>query len=251
MTASHSFAQSPVIPSHSIVYRRVLLFLFSSGGSELPSDDTRKQEIRLRLTMLGTHPVLTALPHPCDPMSLNITEISFRSFDTCSRAVLSRIATAICIQLTMILPGLFSTAGDYSELPSPLQLCSSGMFQEMVERISWFFITVQDVAHPLVCEVVHAVWIIMKLIEMDKSYKAKKLVGIISEANLGTVLLSGILLSMKCDCDHPPPNVFWAEHFSIGLSSLLESEMEVLRRINFSVIVKAEEYVDLFRMYCL
>ncbi|KAK2953029.1 hypothetical protein BLNAU_12018 [Blattamonas nauphoetae] len=84
-------------------------------------------------------------------------------------------------------------------------------------------------------ELVYAAYLIQRLVEVDVASGRPQAEWIVSNNNIGTVLVVSLLLSNKINRDVPIRSSWWAKAFGIPLSVLNSSEEYFLVQLNYEV----------------
>ncbi|KAH7826671.1 uncharacterized protein MONOS_14863 [Monocercomonoides exilis] len=163
---------------------------------------------------------------------------------------LTRIVKWLCIQFQSVLSQPLP-----SEYPNEklFQEASYLRFAQLYRKINHFFQAVRTAAYLNVAELVHVVYLIDLLIQSERMSRREKWTGVITEANLGTLLLIAVMTSVKMNRDTPYRNGWWSAAIGIPISIINQSEIVFLQRIHYTLVLEYKQYMkivtELLRVY--
>jgi hypothetical protein len=189
-------------------------------------------------------------PRTCEGMDFERGEETQRSQDLSALQVndstIDVSTNTICYLLSGVLPHLFASPikNDAATSAPPPAFSEAGI--AMHQKIRHFFQFTRQYTGLTTGETLHSIYLIDKLIqaEADQSHTGRP--SIISESNLGTLLLVAVVLATKLSRDIPYRNSWWAKVFGIPLSILNQSEIVFLKKARYSLGMNADAYWNLY-----
>lgn len=116
-------------------------------------------------------------------------------------------------------------------------------------KIVHFFKIASHCACLILSELIHAVHLIDRLIDSDLENRKLGKSTLIRESNLGTLLLCGIIISIKYNRDIPFTNLWWASNIGVAVGVINKSELVFLDNIHYDVSLHENRYMDFFTMF--
>ncbi|KAH7832129.1 uncharacterized protein MONOS_18533 [Monocercomonoides exilis] len=166
--------------------------------------------------------------------------ISEFSLSGINEAFVQYVAFSITSHLSSCLPRLVDI-----QLPSnKFYLSKPG--ELMVNQIKHFISYVGKYAKLTNAELSHFYILTTRMLAEESELIRQGGKSIVSEANLGTLLLCAITITTKMERDIPFTNSWWAKQLGVPLSILNQSEVIFLKKINFNCNVTQEEYEILY-----
>jgi hypothetical protein len=178
-----------------------------------------------------------------DVLSLEATRDA-HSASVADDVSLEAATNAICYLLSGTLTHLFTTP--------PVDAANRFMptFTEagnsMRQRILHFFDFTRQYAKISTGEIIYSIYLIDRLVQAESRRDWFQQTSIISESNLGTLLLVAAILSLKQNRDIPYRNSWWAKVFSIPLPVLNQSEIVFLQKLEYRLEMQVEDYAILY-----
>lgn len=173
------------------------------------------------------------------------------SLSDASDESISLVSKHICFLLSLVLPNMVEVQSDDSKPFSLNEIPFSVVGKEFEEKIEHFFVFIRYYTHLTVAELLATDALIYRLVKAELENLRTNNRTIISEANLGTLLVCGTLLALKMNRDHPVRNSWWSKMFNISLDVLNESENVFLNKIGFSCYLSESCYSCLFRYFII
>lgn len=146
------------------------------------------------------------------------------------------ISERLTYMLSTILPDLI-IGNHYSE---SIRLTSDG--ENMVSNISHFYRFIIQYSEVTTTEVLQSFVLLTRLLLEENKHIRTGGKGIVSDANLGTILLCSLMISIKILRDIPYKNSWWAKVLGISLQILNQSEYVFLDRIGYRCLLQHEEF---------
>lgn len=153
--------------------------------------------------------------------------------------VVERGATFICHKLATVLRELHTP--EYVE--GKISFEESPFFKRLHMKIVHFFKVIQGMSFLITTELIHVFHLIDILIDSDIIAIRDGWTGVVSETNLGTLLLCGVILSLKYNRDIAFKNSWWSKAIGIPLAVINQSELVFLQRVNFSLSMSEERFL--------
>ncbi|KAH7824238.1 uncharacterized protein MONOS_161 [Monocercomonoides exilis] len=155
-------------------------------------------------------------------------------------------SNAICILLQPVFHDLFisviptdPTLEDFDEL-----FTEHG--KVIHDKTKHMFHFVGHYAPITIGEIIHSIFLFYQLILIEEDNKSNLSSTIVTEDNLGTLLMCGMMISVKMDRDVPFRNSWWAKLFRIGLEVVNQSELVFLEKIHFQTLMEERDFQDMF-----
>ncbi|KAA6402688.1 MAG: hypothetical protein EZS28_001789 [Streblomastix strix] len=118
--------------------------------------------------------------------------------------------------------------------------------EELRTKILHFFQYLSQYTNSTRSELAVTIFLISKLVDKDIEYRAKGDVGIISELNLGTILLVALELATKLMRDVSYKNSWWAKALGMETATLNSSESVFLQRLHFELNMPESVFWSLY-----
>jgi len=152
----------------------------------------------------------------------------------------------ICYLLSGVLPHLFASLmkNDTATSAPPPAFSEAGI--AMHQKIRHFFQFTRQYTHLTTGETLHSIYLVDQLIQTEAKRANASRPSIISESNLGTLLLVAVVLATKLNRDTPYRNSWWAKVFGIPLSVLNQSEIVFLKKVRYSLGMSENAYWKLY-----
>ncbi|KAH7822090.1 uncharacterized protein MONOS_17698 [Monocercomonoides exilis] len=155
-------------------------------------------------------------------------------------------SNSICILIQPVLNDLFS-----GEVPSDPTLKNFDKYltlhgKSIRDKTRHLFHFVCHYAPISIGEIIHSIYLFYQLIEIEEENICHSPVTLVTEDNLGTLLMCGMLLSVKMDRDVPFRNSWWAKLFRIPLSVVNQSELVFLERLSFRMMMEESDFLEMF-----
>ena len=172
------------------------------------------------------------------PTELSRQELASRFFFLASKSLVS--------DDTLVRISNYCAERLYSVLESPDHPLS---LESIKTKILNFFRATCHSACLILSEFIFAVSLIDKLISQDLSNRAAGKPTIIRESNVGTLLLCGIIISLKFNRDIPFTTSWWSAHIGVPVSIINQSELTFLISIHFDIVLDKITYWNLFSTF--
>lgn len=115
--------------------------------------------------------------------------------------------------------------------------------EDIYKKIIQFYQLIKTYAQITKAELFASIIFLERLIEREKSNTTKPDdIVIVTESNLGTILLCSLMVSIKCHRDYILSNVWWSNLLNIPLYSINISEVVFLNSLNYSLFITSEEF---------
>ncbi|KAH7826499.1 uncharacterized protein MONOS_2195 [Monocercomonoides exilis] len=182
------------------------------------------------------------------------TAKNYISHGAVSDKLIDRLSTYLCFRIGSILPDLFYVRSQqfngsmYSAAHTTH--ISQERFLSLYQKISHFIQFFRGTAQLITTEALHVVFLIDQLIQFEQPLPKDDERRIVSECNLGTLLLCGLMLALKLNRDATFKNSWWAQSIGIPVDVVNQSETVMLERLNFSVSMSHEEWSKLMDYFC-
>ncbi|KAK2946284.1 hypothetical protein BLNAU_18805 [Blattamonas nauphoetae] len=146
-----------------------------------------------------------------------------------SQAASQKIVRTITQYLTSF---LLANVPQITLTPQPDGSVVDEAFEPKIEKMFEF---IARTAYFQTAELVYAAYLIQRLVEVDVASGRPQGEWIVSNSNIGTVLVVSLLLSNKINRDVPIRSSWWARAFGIPLGVLNSSEEYFLSQLNYEV----------------
>ncbi|KAK2957507.1 hypothetical protein BLNAU_7406 [Blattamonas nauphoetae] len=133
----------------------------------------------------------------------------------------------------------------------PLSQSTASVTRDSLKKaINAFFINCSTTGQLTEVELLYSACIIQRVIRNQLKGQTPSS-RIITQNNLGTLLLCSIIVTLKLLRDNPYTNSCWAKYLRIPLSDLNHSEVIMLAHLNFNLNVQFEEISQLYSILAL
>jgi len=160
----------------------------------------------------------------------------------------------ICSRLDQIFPAICATpvvtSNPSPESEAPVAYIRPEAFYRLFYKVKHFFQIISAVSMLVASEMIHVVYLVDQLITREVAAIAEGWTPIVSDGNLGTLLLCAVLVSLKMNRDHPFSNGWWAVTVDVPLPTINQSELVFLQRVGYSLMMSEDEYLRLFIHLC-
>ncbi|KAH7831784.1 uncharacterized protein MONOS_1936 [Monocercomonoides exilis] len=168
-----------------------------------------------------------------------------KSIETRDDSFLQPISETIVILLSTSIKHLLTVIPDSGEIA----LTQSGVL--LIEKVKHFFHFVRQYSNLTTGEIIHIAIMLTRLLTHEAEQIRQGKMTIVSEANLGTLLLCATLIVVKMERDVPYRNSWWAKMFGVPLHILNQSEMIFLQKVDYNCDVSVDEYLDWYKKFIL
>lgn len=115
--------------------------------------------------------------------------------------------------------------------------------EDIYKKIIQFYQLIKTYAQITKAELIASTIFLERLIEREKGNTANpEDIVIVTESNLGTILLCSLMISIKCHRDYILSNVWWSNLLNIPLYSINISEVVFLNSLNYDLFITSEEF---------
>ncbi|KAH7824940.1 uncharacterized protein MONOS_10404 [Monocercomonoides exilis] len=155
------------------------------------------------------------------------------------------IAETITVLLSISMPNLLTIIPETGEMA----LTDEGV--TMSAKVKHFFQFVRQYSKLTIGELLHITVLLTRLLSNEAELIRDGKVSIVSEANLGTLLLCSTLIAVKMERDIPYRNSWWAKMFGVPLHILNQSERIFLQKIDYNCTVSDGEFLDMYQKFIM
>jgi hypothetical protein len=163
-----------------------------------------------------------------------------------TRHCIPLISTCICIAVSNAISGLTVKTLNSTHEVVTITLTPAGF--DMHHDVKNFLLFAYTHAKLTVSEMIHLLFLI-ELYVKKESLTLSETHSSISKANLGSVLLCSLIVSLKMDRDVPFNNKWFGRMFAVPLDILEESEICFLKRIQFHCNLDEEKMLHFCHRY--
>lgn len=164
---------------------------------------------------------------------------------------LAKIACYLCDRLEFLLPDLFVKKHSISQRHNQksTQQIVMDRKRKFSKKIRHFFQIVRGVSSLVLSEMLHAVYLVDMLIVAESIAKKDGMSPIVSEDNLGMLLLCSVILSLKLNRDSSYSNGWWSKSIGIPASIINQSEIVFMQRINHNMFVPVNAFLKYVQQF--
>ncbi|KAH7831991.1 uncharacterized protein MONOS_16927 [Monocercomonoides exilis] len=152
----------------------------------------------------------------------------------------------ICLLFSKALQHLLTTSKKESSKTSEKfsSLSSSGVLVR--DKAKHLLLFVSRIAPITIGEIVHSLILLERFIQSDIDAVDNTFPSIVTEENMGTILLCSLITSIKMNRDITFRNKWWANLFDIPLEIINQSEIIFLAKLRFDLMICPDEFLKMF-----
>jgi hypothetical protein len=175
--------------------------------------------------------------HPSLSSSSPIAETSMTIV---SDSLLDLISLYASVNIAHIISGVIQKTTTTSESMMEITFTKKG--KQVLTVVRAFFDTLKRNAKTTFTEMIHIFFLLSKYMAKEEKDCKDGKSRTISESNLGSLLLCGVIIGLKMDRDIPFKNDWFVKEFKVKINDLNESELSFLKKIEFKCVFPQESY---------
>ncbi|KAH7817283.1 uncharacterized protein MONOS_18154 [Monocercomonoides exilis] len=156
-------------------------------------------------------------------------------------------------QMQTLLPELFEPDLSVSSIqyltPADIAAHSKSVACKLCKKVKHFFQVIRSTCSLITAEMIHVLFLLDELIGCEKIAKADGWTAIVSENNLGTLLLVAVILSLKFNRDSAHSNKWWSQTLGIEANVITLSESVFLQRIEHKMMMDEETFIQYWKLF--
>lgn len=153
---------------------------------------------------------------------------------------------SVCILLQPVLQDLFDSETPTDPALTNFDSTLTDHGKAIKEKTRHMFHFVCHYAPVTIGEIIHSIYLFYQLVEIEEENKVESQISLVTEDNLGTLLMCAMLISVKMDRDVPFRNSWWAKLFRISLEVVNQSELVFLEKLEFRTMMEEPDFLDMF-----